>query len=78
MNKLWLFVSMTGIPFPGCSNSKDSYRFETVSDTSWIDVCGHAAHHAGAVTVSGTGDKTVPISWFPPMCIPVAGGRTLR
>ncbi len=67
---LVLLVAST-VPFMACSKSTNSYRFDITSDTSWISTYERVGHPENAVTVSGTGDKTISVPWEPSVCITV-------
>jgi hypothetical protein len=62
-----LVVSAT--PFIACSKSTNSYRFDITSDTNWTSTYERVGRPESAVTVSGTGDKTISVPWAPSVCI---------
>jgi hypothetical protein len=53
----------------GCSDETASYRFEIKSDTNWRAEYYQVGHDQDAVLFIGDGNKTVDLSWDPPVCI---------
>jgi hypothetical protein len=68
--KTWIIPLLLASGFVvGCSDTTTTYRIELKSDTNWRAVYGQVGTGKEQNLIIGTGDKTIPITDAPPVCI---------